>query len=71
MFLNILKLFVVVILPLGLVSAAFGIWFDRWLIKKYPNMSSKTQGRVGTVGMLSVAAILVIGFFIVMHMFFM
>ena len=67
MFWNVIKLVVLVLLPLGAVSAAFGFWFDNWLERKYPTMNPETRSRIGTVGMLGLATILVLGFFAVMH----
>lgn len=65
---NILKILVFVVLPLGGIAAAFGIWFDNWLIKKYPNTDSEKLNKIGTIAMISIAAILLTGFLIVMYL---
>ncbi len=68
MILNFLKFILVVALPLGIISAVFNHYFENWLAKKYPSMSSTRQDKIGLAAMLGMASVLTIAFFIVLHL---
>jgi uncharacterized membrane protein len=67
MFWSIIKIILVVALPFGIGAGLFGIWFDSYLEKKHPSMSPEKRSKFGTVVMLGVATVLLVGFFIIMH----
>ena len=65
---GILKFLVFVLLPFGIISAAFGVWFDNWLAKKYPQTDQSKLNKIGTIAMLGLTTVLLIGFFVIMHL---
>jgi len=68
MFLSMLKFLLVVGLPFGVIAGLFGYWFEDQLEKRYPYIPLSKRSAIGTALMFGLVTVLMIGFFVIMHL---